>query len=75
MTAATQALSEQKDMLDVKLCQLVTLLDKGKPVKMSKRAGTFVTLRDVMETVGADVMRFIMLTRRNDQRWSLIMQR
>ena len=67
MTAATQALSEQNDMLDVKLCQLVTLLDKGKPVKMSKRAGTFVTLRDVMETVGADVMRFIMLTRRNDQ--------
>ena len=67
MTAATQALSEQKDMLDVKLCQLVTLLDKGKPVKMSKRAGTFVTLRDVMETVGTDVMRFIMLTRRNDQ--------
>ena len=67
MTAATQALSEQDDMLDVKLCQLVTLLDKGKPVKMSKRAGTFVTLRDVMETVGADVMRFIMLTRRNDQ--------
>ena len=67
MTAATQALSEQNDMLDVKLCQLVTLLDKGKPVKMSKRAGTFVTLRDVMDTVGADVMRFIMLTRRNDQ--------
>ena len=67
MTAATQALSEQKNILDVKLCQLVTLLDKGKPVKMSKRAGTFVTLRDVMETVGADVMRFIMLTRRNDQ--------
>ena len=67
MTAATQALSEQNDMLDVKLCQLVTLLDMGKPVKMSKRAGTFVTLRDVMETVGADVMRFIMLTRRNDQ--------
>ena len=67
MAAATQALSEQTDMLDVKLCQLVTLLDKGKPVKMSKRAGTFVTMRDVMETVGADVMRFIMLTRRNDQ--------
>ena len=67
MTAATQALSEQNDLLDVKLCQLVTLLDKGKPVKMSKRAGTFVTLRDVMDTVGADVMRFIMLTRRNDQ--------
>ena len=67
MTAATQALSGQLGMLDVKLCQLVTLLDGGKPVKMSKRAGTFVTLRDVMDNVGADVMRFIMLTRRNDQ--------
>lgn len=67
MTAATQALSGQSNMLDVKLCQIVTLLDKGKPVKMSKRAGTFVTLRDVMDNVGADVMRFIMLTRRNEQ--------
>ena len=67
MTAATQALSGQQNMLDIKLCQLVTLLDGGKPVKMSKRAGTFVTLRDVMDNVGADVMRFIMLTRRNDQ--------
>ena len=67
MNAAVAALSGQKDMLDIKLCQLVSLLDKGKPVKMSKRAGTFVTLSDVMEAVGADVMRFIMLTRRNDQ--------
>ena len=67
MKAATQAISGQKDILDIKLCQLVSLLDKGKPVKMSKRAGTFVTLSDVMEAVGADVMRFIMLTRRNDQ--------
>ena len=67
MTAATQALSGQAGVLDVKLCQLVTLLDEGKPVKMSKRAGNFVTLRDVMTSVGADVMRFIMLTRRNDQ--------
>ncbi len=67
MKAATEAVSGQKDMLDIKLCQLVSLLDKGKPVKMSKRAGTFVTLRDVMDNVGADVMRFIMLTRRNDQ--------
>ena len=67
MKAAIEAMSGQKDMLDVKLCQLVTLLDKGKPVKMSKRAGTFITLRDVMDAVGADVMRFIMLTRRSDQ--------
>ena len=68
MKAATEAISGQKNTLDVKLCQLVTLLDKGKPVKMSKRAGTFVTLSDVMDAVGADVMRFIMLTRRNDQK-------
>ena len=54
-------------MLDVKLCQLVSLLENGQPVKMSKRAGTFVTLSDVMDAVGPDVMRFIMLTRRNDQ--------
>ena len=67
MKAATQALSGAKDKLDVKLCQLVSLLDNGQPVKMSKRAGTFVTLSDVMEAVGPDVMRFIMLTRRNDQ--------
>jgi len=51
----------------VKLCQLVHLMQNGQPVKMSKRAGTFVTLRDVIETVGKDVVRFIMLTRRNDQ--------
>ena len=67
MNAAVAALSGQEDMLDIKLCQLVNLLDKGRPVKMSKRAGTFVTVRDVIDAVGADVIRFIMLTRRNDQ--------
>ncbi len=67
MKAASYAVSGVDDVLDVKLCQLVSLLDKGKPVKMSKRAGTFVTLNDVMAAVGPDVMRFIMLTRRNDQ--------
>ena len=67
MSAAIEAMSGQKNQLDVKLCQLVSLLDNGKPVKMSKRAGTFVTLSDVMAAVGADVMRFIMLTRRSDQ--------
>ena len=67
MNAAVAALSGETGMLDIKLCQLVNLLDKGKPVKMSKRAGTFVTVRDVIDTVGADVIRFIMLTRRNDQ--------
>ena len=68
MKSATHAISGQEDILDVKLCQLVSLLDNGKPVKMSKRAGTFVTLSDVMAAVGPDVMRFIMLTRRNDQK-------
>ena len=67
MNAAVAALSGQDGMLDIKLCQLVNLLDKGKPVKMSKRAGKFVTVRDVIDSVGADVIRFIMLTRRNDQ--------
>ena len=62
-----RSLSGQKDMLDIRLCQLVNLMENGKPVKMSKRAGTFVTVRDVVDAVGADVIRFIMLTRRNDQ--------
>ncbi len=67
MQAATNAITEGGAALDVKICQLVHLMDQGKPVKMSKRAGTFVTLRDVIEQVGRDVVRFIMLTRRNDQ--------
>lgn len=66
MDAAVKALSEGKAALDVKLCQMVSLLDGGEPVKMSKRAGTFVTLRDVIDQVGKDVVRFIMLTRKND---------
>ncbi|MDX1485279.1 MAG: arginine--tRNA ligase [Alphaproteobacteria bacterium] len=66
MQAAVAALTGQKNALDVKLCQLVNLLDSGAPVKMSKRAGTFVTLREVVDEVGKDVVRFIMLTRSND---------
>ncbi len=66
MQAAVRALTEEKGSLDVKLCQMVNLLDGGKPVKMSKRAGTFVTLSEVIDQVGRDVVRFIMLTRKND---------
>ncbi len=66
MKAAVKALSGGAVELDVKLCQLVTLLRDGEPVKMSKRAGTFVTLREVIDEVGKDVVRFIMLTRKND---------
>jgi len=66
MQAAVKAITEGKGALDVKLCQLVNLMDKGEPVKMSKRAGTFITLREVVDEVGKDVFRFIMLTRKND---------
>jgi arginyl-tRNA synthetase len=66
MQAAVKALTDGEGALDVKLCQMVNLLDGGAPVKMSKRAGTFVTLRDVIDEVGKDVVRFIMLTRKSD---------
>ncbi|MEC7559472.1 MAG: arginine--tRNA ligase [Pseudomonadota bacterium] len=67
MMAAVEALSGRKGQLDIQLCQLVNLMEDGKPVKMSKRAGTFVTVRDVIDAVGSDVIRFIMLTRRSEQ--------
>lgn len=66
MKAVVTALSDGKAELDVRLCQLVRLLRNGEPVKMSKRSGSFVTLRDVVDEVGKDVVRFIMLTRKND---------
>lgn len=66
MKAAVKAISGGAAELDVKLCQLVNLMANGEPVKMSKRAGTFVTLREVVDEVGRDVVRFIMLTRKND---------
>jgi arginyl-tRNA synthetase len=66
MKAAVSALSEGKVPLDIKLTQLVKLYKNGEPFKMSKRAGTFVTLRDVVDQVGPDVTRFVMLTRKND---------
>ena len=66
MKAAVAALSDGKVPLDIKLTQLVKLYKNGEPFKMSKRAGTFITLRDVVEQVGPDVTRFHMLTRKND---------
>ena len=66
MKAATQAVTDGVAELDVKICQIVKLLDEGEPVKMSKRAGTFVTLRNLIDEVGPGVVRFIMLTRSND---------
>jgi arginyl-tRNA synthetase len=67
MQAAVRALTDGAAVLDVKICQLVNLSDRGVPVRMSKRAGTFITLREVVDEVGKDVFRFIMLTRKNDQ--------
>jgi arginyl-tRNA synthetase len=66
MQAAISALSDGKASLDVRLCQLVRLMRAGEPVKMSKRSGDFVTLREVVDEVGADAVRFIMLMRKND---------
>ncbi len=66
IVAAVQALTEGKTRFDVKLVQMVRLLRGGEPVKMSKRAGNFVTLADVVSEVGKDVVRFTMLTRKAD---------
>jgi arginyl-tRNA synthetase len=66
MQAAVNAVSGGKAKLDVKLVQLVRLLRAGEPVKMSKRAGEFVTLREVVDEVGRDAVRFDMLYRKND---------
>ncbi len=66
MNAAVAALTGRKDALDIKLCQIVHLKKGGEPMRMSKRAGTFVTLRDLIDEVGKDVVRFIMLTRKSD---------
>jgi arginyl-tRNA synthetase len=66
MQAAVAALSDRQAELDVKLIQLVKLLRAGEPVKMSKRSGDFVTLREVVDEVGRDAVRFMMLYRKND---------
>ncbi len=66
LKAVVSALSDGQVGLDIKLTQLVRLYKDGAPFKMSKRAGTFVTLRDVVDLVGPDVVRFVMLTRKND---------
>jgi arginyl-tRNA synthetase len=66
MQAAVKALSGGRAELDIKIVQLVRLLRGGQPVKMSKRAGKFVTLREVVEEVGSDAVRFMMLYRKND---------
>ncbi len=66
MKAVVAALSDGRTDLEIRLTQLVKLFRNGEPFKMSKRAGSFVMLRDLVDEVGADVTRFVMLTRKND---------
>jgi arginyl-tRNA synthetase len=67
LKAAVSALSGGEAECHVMLCQLVHLYQNGEPFKMSKRAGTFITVRDVLDEVGKDILRFVMLMRKNDQ--------
>ncbi|MFZ3032713.1 MAG: arginine--tRNA ligase [Parvibaculum sp.] len=64
--AAVAAVTDNKAEIDVKVCQMVRLFRNGEPFRMSKRAGDFITLREVVEEVGKDAVRFMMLTRKND---------
>jgi len=66
ISAAVDALSGGLSTIEVKLCQMVKFVRGGEPVKMSKRSGSFITVREVVEEVGKDALRFIMLTRKND---------
>lgn len=66
MEASAAALSDRKVEVDIKLCQLVHLTKNGEPVRMSKRAGNFVTARDVLDEVGKDILRFVMLMRKTN---------
>jgi len=66
MQSAVTAITQEQATLEVKVCNLVKLQRGGEPVKMSKRSGDFVTLREVVDEVGKDVVRFMMLTRKND---------
>ncbi|MDG1287545.1 MAG: arginine--tRNA ligase [Rickettsiales bacterium] len=66
ISAAVDALSGGRSTISVKLCQMVRFMRGGEPVQMSKRSGSFITVREVVEEVGRDALRFIMLTRKND---------
>jgi len=66
ITAAVNALSKNKNILICKVCQLVKLIKDGQPYKMSKRKGDFITIKDVLNEVGKDSLRFMMLSRGND---------
>ncbi len=75
LEAVARAVSDEKATLSVLLCQLVRLFRAGEPVRMSKRSGDFVTLRDVVDEVGADPVRFMMLYRKSSERLTSILPR
>ncbi len=75
MKAATKAISGGEAELEIKLCQMVHLMKGGEPMRMSKRSGNFVTLRDLIDEVGKDVVRFIMLTRKSDTQMEFDLQK
>jgi arginyl-tRNA synthetase len=75
MKAATTAVTGGKGSLEIKLCQMVHLMKGGEPIRMSKRSGNFVTLRDLIDEVGKDVVRFIMLTRKSDTQMEFDLQK
>ncbi|CAI8216661.1 MAG: Arginine--tRNA ligase [Alphaproteobacteria bacterium] len=66
MQSAVNAITDGEAQLEVKICNLVKLMRGGEPVKMSKRSGSFITLREVVDEVGKDAVRFMMLTRKSD---------
>lgn len=75
MKAATTAVSGGEAELEIKLCQMVHLMKGGEPMRMSKRSGNFVTLRQLIDEVGKDVVRFIMLTRKSDTQMEFDLQK
>lgn len=75
LNAAVKALTDNKAELKVILCQMVKFVKNGQPLKMSKRANNFITARDVIDEVGADVLRFMMLTRKNDAPFDFDLQK
>lgn len=75
MKAATKAISGGEAELEIKLCQMVHLMKGGEPMRMSKRSGNFVTLRELIDEVGKDVVRFIMLTRKSDTQMEFDLQK
>ena len=75
MKAATTAVSGGEASLEIKLCQMVHLMKGGEPMRMSKRSGNFVTLRELIDEVGKDVVRFIMLTRKSDTQMEFDLQK